>query len=226
MVGPDDPVGVKDRSWYAYVVPMVAFLAMTWLEGQLPRIYPAVYTAKVVLVAALLYTYRIAWRDIRIEARVVLPAVAVGLTVIAAWIAVTNAFPWATLGGSRAAYNPLAAIANPIGAYAFIAIRLLGLAVLVPVMEELFWRSFLIRYCTHQDWRSVLPWAFSWQAFAMVAAGFALAHPEWLAAAICAVAYGLLLRYTRSVYACVVAHATSNLALGLYVLVLRDWKFW
>ena len=54
----------------------------------------------------------------------------------------------------------------------------------------------------------------------------ALSHPEWLAAALCAVAYGLLLRQTRSLFACVVAHGVTNFALGLYVIAAHQWQLW
>ena len=51
-------------------------------------------------------------------------------------------------------------------------------------------------------------------------------HPEWLAAIICAVAYGLLLKQTKSLFACIVAHATTNLALGIYILLFQKWHYW
>lgn len=224
--GQDDTTGFAPARWDAYAAPIALFLALTWVEGRFPAHYPILYTVKIALVSVAMVHCRSAWRDIRVEKRVVWLSVVVGLAVIAAWIAITNTLPWATLGEGRTAFDPWRGIRDPLGRAAFIAVRMAGLALVVPVMEELFWRSFLIRYFTQADWRSVLPGAFSWTAFALVTAGFALAHPEWLAAALCAVAYGLLLRHTRSLFACVVAHATSNAALGIYVLATHDWKFW
>lgn len=230
MPDPEEAPGGRPRSssagWDAYVVPMVAFLALTWFEGRFPRHYPLLYAAKIAIVAALMVRYRSAWRDIRFDRSVLLPGALVGLAVIAAWIAISESVPWATVGGGRAAYDPFRQIADPWARAAFLAVRLFGLAVLVPVMEELFWRSFLIRAFTSADWRAASPGDFSWTAFGLVAAGFSLAHPEWLAAAVCACAYGLLLRRTRSLFACVVAHAVSNLALGAYVLTAHAWKYW
>jgi CAAX prenyl protease-like protein len=95
-----------------------------------------------------------------------------------------------------------------------------------PVMEEIFWRSFGLRYATTPEFTSLPIGSFSWQGFAIVAALFGAAHPEWLVAVLCAAAYALLLRYTRSLFACVIAHAVTNLSLGLYVLTTGHWRFW
>ena len=55
---------------------------------------------------------------------------------------------------------------------------------------------------------------------------FAASHPEWLAAAIFALALGLLLRATRNLFACVLAHGVTNLLLGIYVLHTGQWQYW
>jgi CAAX prenyl protease-like protein len=205
---------------------MAVFLALTALEGYAPKQYVWLYMAKVVLVTATLIACRAAWKDIRFEGRVLLPALLVGLAVFAEWILVDPFTPRFAFMGRRAEFNPFAAIGDPGLRGLFLAFRFFGLAVMVPVMEELFWRSFLLRYITKPDWESLPVGAFSWTAFAVVAAGFGLAHPEWVAAILCAVAYGLLLRQTRSLFACVVAHSVTNLALGIYVLTTQQWRFW
>ncbi len=216
----------SSRLWLAYVAPMAAFLALTGLEGATPRgWYVGLYLAKVGLVSLLLVVYRAAWRDIRPSGRAGLLGLLIGLAVFAEWVALDKIIPYPHLG-SRTALDPFAALPSPGVRAAFLAARLFGLAVMVPVMEELFWRSFLLRYVTNPNWSALPIGTFSWGAFALVAGAFGLAHPEWLVAVICAVAYGLLLRQTRSLFACVIAHATTNLALGLYVLLTHDWRYW
>jgi membrane protease YdiL (CAAX protease family) len=55
---------------------------------------------------------------------------------------------------------------------------------------------------------------------------FALAHPEWVAAlAYCALLNGLLY-WRRNLWDCIVAHAVSNLVLGIYVLATGNWMLW
>jgi CAAX prenyl protease-like protein len=213
------------NAWIGYVAPMVAFVALTWAEGQAGKSYIWVYIAKVIIVCALLFAFRKTWRDIRPDWRMVIPGVLVGLAVFAEWVLIDQAVPYPHLG-TRSALDPFVGIQDAATRALFLGFRFFGLAVMVPVMEELFWRSFLIRYFTSPDWEKIPVGTFSWGAFAIVSALFGGIHPEWLAAVICGVAYGLLLRQTKSLFACVIAHGTTNLALGIYVLVTHNWKYW
>lgn len=223
--GADNTHPVGYPLWVAYVAPMAAFLALTAAEGYAGRAYIPLYVAKVVVVSGLLVYFRATWQDMRPSARVIPAAVAVGLFVFAVWVLLDRWLAYPHLG-SRTALNPFASIQSPAARAAFVAARLYGLVLVVPVMEELFWRSFLLRYITRPDFEALPIGVFSWMAFFVVAGLFGLAHPEWLAAVICAIAYGLLLRQTRSLFACVVAHAVSNLSLAVYVLLAHDWRYW
>ena len=200
-------------------------MVITYLEGSASKNYPFVYILKCVLVTIALIYYRSSWKDIRPDNKVIVPGVVVGLFVLLEWILIENWLKYPHLG-TRTAYNPFVEISNSPLRYAFIAIRLSGLSLMVPVMEELFWRSFVIRFLSDPDWEKLPVGKFSWAGFAFVCGLFGLAHPEWLPAVICAAAYGLLLKQTKSLYACVIAHAVTNLALGIYVLTAHDWKFW
>ena len=63
-------------------------------------------------------------------------------------------------------------------------------------------------------------------AAAVTSVMFALVHPEWLPALLTGALWAWLLWQTRSLAACVVSHATANLALGVYVIATGDWKYW
>lgn len=211
------------NGWIGYVVPMALFMALTLLEGSIGGAYVWLYILKVILVTASLLAFRAPLRDYRFEARVLLPAIIVGLLVFFEWIIIDPHTPHLAMG-KRVAFDPTT-LPEPQHLL-FLIFRLFGLAITVPIMEELFWRSFLIRYITTEKFLSIPPYAFSWGAFAAVAGAFAVAHPEWLAALICAVAYGLLLRQTKSLFACAVAHGVTNLTLGIYVLSTHQWNYW
>jgi hypothetical protein len=105
-------------------------------------------------------------------------------------------------------------------------LRVIGAVVVVPVMEELFWRAFLIRWLVNEDFQRVPVGTFTWMSFAVTTLFFGLEHDQWLVGLICGAAYNGLLYRTRSVWACVVAHAVSNAALAGWVLARGDWKFW
>jgi uncharacterized protein len=214
------------RSALAYSAPMGVFLLATAIEEYLPaKWYPFAYVVKVCAVTLSLAIFRTPLSDIRPLGRLLVPSILVGLAVLIAWVGIDKIVPYPRLG-SRIAFNPFRAISDAGARMAFLAVRLYGLAILVPVMEELFWRAFLLRYLTTIDFLSLPIEAFSWSAFWLVAAAFGVAHPEWLPAVLTAIAYGLLLRRTGSVFAAVVAHVTTNAGLGFYVLLTRNWVYW
>ena len=98
--------------------------------------------------------------------------------------------------------------------------------VVVAVMEEVFWRGFLLRWIIKQDFLNVSFGTFTWVSFAVTSILFAVEHNRWFAGLLAGVIYNLWFYRTRSIYACIVAHGVTNLALGLYVLYTGDWSFW
>ena len=214
------------RSAFDYTMPIVVFGVFTAIEGQLPQSwYPLLYLIKVCAVTLSLVRCR-RLSDIHPSRRFVVPAVIVGAAVFAAWVGIDTWVPYPHLG-ARIGFNPFESLERPGVAAAFVVVRLYGLCVLVPVMEELFWRSFLLRYLTTTEHFESMPvGAFSWSAFWLVAVVFGVAHPEWLPAVLTACAYALLLRQTRSLFAVVVAHAVTNGALAVYVLLSHNWQYW
>jgi uncharacterized protein len=217
----------QSRPWLPYVGPFAAYALLSFFEGSLsPEWHPAAYAAKVLLVSALAFFCRTAWADLRPGGRDLLPAAVVGLAAFVFWIGV-DVWPGYPHLGSRRAFNPLDAISEPAGRGLFLTARLYGLVVLVPLIEELFWRSFLLRYAScPEEFPSVAPYRFTLSAAALCTFAFAAAHPEWLAASITAALYTALLAWRKSVFACVVAHAVTNLCLGLYVLHSGAWAYW
>lgn len=215
----------SDRSWVPYVIPMVVFLGLTYVEGKLPDYYIAIYAAKVILVAFALYLCRSVWSDIKFESKYILPGLVIGIALCGVWVFLEESVTYKHLG-ERSAFNPFAEIGSSALQYSFIALRFIGLVLLVPVMEELFWRSFLLRFATKPDFKSLPIGSFSLGAFLFVTALFALAHPDWLPAAVYAAALGIMVKVTRSIFACIVTHAATNAALGVYVLSQGAWKYW
>jgi CAAX prenyl protease-like protein len=225
------------RDWLLYVAPMATFLILTSLEGYLPRPgegathspwYPLAYAIKMAIVTAVVIACRSTWRDLRpmpTPGSVVL-AVVVGLAVTAVWVGIDPYYPrLAFLGGSREGFDPT--VLSPPARVGFLAVRFYGLVLLVPLFEELFWRSFGIRYVIDPDFRRVPIGRVTPMAAWITSVVFALAHPvEWLPALLTGLAWAWLLHRSRSLTACVISHMTANLALGCYVLIAKAWRFW
>jgi CAAX prenyl protease-like protein len=154
-----------------------------------------------------------------------------GVVVYLVWVHLD--LPWATLG-PRAGYNPWQAGASAGALLA--AVRLFGAAVVVPLMEELFWRSFLLRFVitlfpeektnVTPEFMSIPLGTFTPISFIVTVVLFGSEHSLWLAGMLAGALYSLLLYQTRRLWPCVLAHGATNLLLGVHVLVMQEWQWW
>ncbi|MEI6323059.1 MAG: CAAX prenyl protease-related protein [bacterium] len=109
-----------------------------------------------------------------------------------------------------------------------LAIRFVRLVLVVPLVEELFWRGFLLRYLVREDF-TALPFGSATRfSFWAVVVAFMLVHSsvDWPAALLTGILLNLIAIRTRSLTVCVTAHAIANLLLGLYICATRQWGFW
>jgi len=231
---PEDrpPAAIADM--LPYLAPMFVYVGLSGLENYLPRVdgrpspswYALAYTAKLAIVMAIAWWYRSTWRDFRPAPtyRAFGLAVVAGLLVWAIWIGLDGLYPMFRFMGSRVGFD--ADSLAPVTRWAFIVVRMLGLALVVPLIEELFWRSFLMRWLIDQDFFRVPIGRVTPMAAVTTSALFALVHPEWLPALLTGLLWAGLLWRTKSLSACAVSHVTANLALGVYVIVTGNWKFW
>jgi CAAX prenyl protease-like protein len=154
-------------------------------------------------------------------------AIPLGLILTVAWVGIDAITPHFAILGHRSALNPLTRFAHTPWLVPFLAVRFAGLVVIAPVAEELFWRGFLLRWIIRPEaFRDIPLGTFDPLSFGAVVALMAITHPEWLAAAVFSASMNLLLYRTRNLFACMATHATTNLALGVYVLLTHAWRFW
>jgi CAAX prenyl protease-like protein len=210
---------------YEYWIPMVVFAVFTLADSSVaPTWFPLFYIMKAVAVTAALLYLRGPLREIKFDPKLILPSAVIGFVICVLWIGIDTAVPYPHIG-TRAAFDP-----RPLQGtgwwITFLVVRLYGLVVMVPVMEELFWRSFLLRYLTNPDFQKLKVGTFSALALWLMVAASALAHPEWLVAVVASLAYAFWLRKTSNVFGAVVAHAVTNAALGGYVLMTGKWQYW
>ena len=184
------------------------------------------YPIKTISVAFVLYLFRNRYPEIELRQllslRHLTASLLCGITVFALWIQMN--FSLYPLDASRG-FNPLL-FQDQFLRSVMIAIRLAGAVLVVPVMEELFWRSFFLRYIVNQNFANVAIGTFTWSSFLVVTLFFGLEHDLFFAGIMAGIAYNLLLYYTRSIAHCILAHALTNLLLGIYVLATHRWYFW
>ena len=215
-----------NKSWLPYVFPFALFLLLTGPVRYFPDWSPFLYIAKTIIVAALLWFWRHAYAaDLshRLTFPECLTALICGLLALVIWI-VPEGYLFQLYQNSG--FDPYALGTSTAAAGGLIAVRLIGAAVVVPVMEELFWRSFLMRYLINPDFRSVPMGAFSWLSFMGVAILFGLEHHRVVVGIVVGLLYNLLLIHQKKLKGAILAHAVTNLGLGIYVLLTGSWVFW
>jgi len=209
--------------------------------GWLPEIpyhyYPAVYTIKIALT---LLAMAMVWPGYKAFPFRISPlALMLGAVGTVVWVGLCKlgleqrlvaAIPQleSVIGlGVRTGFNPLVELADrPAVAYGFLAVRFLGLAAVVPVIEEFFLRGFVQRFVTKPEWEQVGIGEWHLMAVVLTTGLAALMHPAELVAEV--VWFSMitwLVARTRNIWDAVGAHAVTNLCLGLYVLATGEWQF-
>ncbi len=209
---------------YVRVVPFAVFLVLTFCQGSFgPHGAYWFYLLKTIIGAWLIWEMRPFVSEMRWV--VSWEAVVVGVAVCVMWVGIDRLYP--KFGNAGPEWNPHHAFPQqPALAWTFIVVRLLGSTLVVPPLEEVFYRSFLYRYLVKLDFQAMPFHRFHPLSFVVTSVLFGAEHYQWLAGILCGMAYqGLVIRKNRLGDA-MTAHAITNFLLGLWVIYGGDWKFW
>lgn len=216
----------------ARIVPFAVFMAFV-VAGSLLAAAPEVlrawdlrqlFTVRAVVVMLLLIAFWRGYSELRDTAlpwRQTATAVVAGLAVFCIWISLDQ--PWATFGETPG-FDPTRADGSMD--WTLVAFRMLGLALVVPVMEELFWRSYLLRWIQQQDFLALDPHKIGMRAILITAVLFASEHNLWLAGLIAGLVYNFVYVRTGNLWMPIISHATTNAVLGVWILATGNWQFW
>lgn len=231
--------------WVAYVLPFAVFMVLTSFEPSDPesslyRYYPWFYSLKLLGTVVAL---RLVWPVLRPLIRPIgWQGIAFGMVGAAVWIGVCNLqleqkyfFPLVKrlylhtlLGtGARSAFDPFTIFAgNTLAIVGYLIVRGIGLAVVVPIVEETFLRAFLMRYIAAEKWWKYPIGKVTQQSAIMGTLIPMLMHPaELLAALLWFSMITWLYVRTKNLWECIAAHCTTNLLLGIYVVATDSWHF-
>ena len=244
----------KTEKFYAVglTLPLILFLIMGALEPKAAAEapirfslfqwnYPIAYVLKVLLVTAVTILCAFAcWRrlfPLRLT-RWTLLAIPAGLLGTVLWVALSK-IPFTPLefltGPSRSSFDPFAdgVFETPALAWQFFAVRLFGLALMVPLIEEFFLRGFLLRFIQDGDpeisetkeknWLALTVDVLPMKAWIAVNVYALLTHPEAIAAVVWFSLVTWYVSRTKNIWDAVVFHMSTNLALGIYALMANDW---
>jgi hypothetical protein len=219
------PPPVRLSAWQVRVLPFAVFVGLTFAQGWLGGAAPYwIYLLKTAVGAALLW---LVWPLVHeMRWRCSFEGVLAGIVVVGVWVGLDPLYP--KLGGAATPWNPHAVLGtDSVLAWFFVVVRVTGSSLVVPPLEEVFYRSFLYRYFAKPDFESIplgvfLPWPFLGTVVV-----FGLAHPQqWLAALFCAAVYQGLVCWRRRLGDAMTAHAVTNLLLGSWVAWKGAWAFW
>ena len=225
---------------FARVAPFGVFVLLTFFQGKFGEASRYwFYLCKTVVGAWMIW-----WMWPRVEEMKWTgswEAVLTGIAGFAVWVGIDGCYPpldgllnLAGLAKVKTAADLEAEWWNPnvrFGsgsplAWTFIAVRVLGSTLVVPPLEEVFYRSFLYRYLARSEFQSVPLGRFAWVPFLVTAVVFGSAHREWLAGILCAFAYQGLVCWKGRLGDAIMAHAITNFLLGLWVVGRGAWSFW
>jgi CAAX prenyl protease-like protein len=209
-----------------WVAPFAVFIALLALQQIVPIPAPVRF---IVSIAAILVFSRQALRGHPAKPFL---SILLGLAVFAIWVGPDIVAPaWRH---SILFNNPL--VGHPVGNTApasksdplFLFFRIAISVVAVPILEELFWRGWLMRWLIDSDHFERVPLGqYLPSAFWLVAILFASEHgPFWDVGLLAGIVYNWWMVRTRNLWDCIIAHAVTNAALAAYVVLAGQWQYW
>ena len=214
------------------VLPFILFLILTTCQGRFGLASHFWFYAVKTLIGIAL----IAWMWSRVKEmrwRMSGEACCVGLACFLIWVGLDGVIPrLAALLGDVAEekpwqWNPFEFFTDhPALAWTFVGIRILGSTLIVPPLEEVFYRSAVYRYWVAPSIESVPLNRFHFKAFCATSILFGVVHQEWLAGIFCGAAFQWLVLRKGHLGDAMTAHAITNALLGVYVVWTDSWQFW
>lgn len=221
---------LKQYPSLAWIAPFGVFMLLLAVSPMLAIPQPWESIVRVgILVAVIVAFSGSILRTLRIENW--LGSIALGIAVCALWVAPDMLIPgWRNsiifqngLTGTLKNSIAPAELSDPL----VLTLRFARAALLVPILEELFWRGWLPRYIVNNDWQKVPLGTFTRGAFIITAVLFAAEHgPYWEVGLLCGLIYNWWMMRTKSLGDIILVHAVTNAALSEFVLVTKRWEYW
>ena len=212
-----------DRESFYAIAPFAAWILLMTLLPASAGSYALRSACAVALALPLLP--RLLNQSKAVYARSLMFGVPAGLLVLVLWIA-PERFEWyrewMVVGGMSAEPSPYE---PTLAGWPLVIAKLIGSAFVIAPIEELFFRNYLYRRLQDRQWQAVSPSRFDASAFFWTVALFALEHNRIVVAALAGAIYSAA-AIRHGIGAAIVAHITTNFALGLWVICRGDWAFW
>jgi exosortase E/protease (VPEID-CTERM system) len=205
----------------AYLMPFLAILAAGMLSAAATGTFEWGYGLRVLAAAAALWLYRASYSNLRWTAGWEAPAL--GCVVFVLWLAAEH---WLT-PNSAPSQRATALAAAPWVRYGWLLLRVTGAVITVPLAEELAFRGYALRRLVSPDFTNVDLRNFTFIPCALSSLFFGILHGRrWIVGTIAGLLFALILRRRGSIGDAVMAHATANALLAVWVLSTGSWNLW
>ena len=224
------PQRIRESPALVRAVPFFIFVALTFAQahtGESGRYW--IYLLKTLVGVAMIWSMYPLVAEMRWKWS--WAAVAAGIGVFLIWVKLTDVTRAIGLGSfgewhsTSKLWNPQADFAPGLAIF-FIVVRMVGSALVVPPLEEVFYRSFVYRFIAKPDFQSVPIGQFLLVPFLATSVIFGFEHTQWLAGILCGFVYQGLVCWKKRIGDAMTAHAITNFLLGCWVVAKHDWRFW
>jgi len=211
-----------------YAAPFAVFVLLLVIGPHVP-IGVWEQPLRVVILAITIFVFSRRVIDFRATA----PAASAGVGVVVFLIWVAPDFLWPEYRGHWLFQNSITGELK--GSFpeayrtdmVFLVFRTVRAVVLVPIIEELFWRGWLMRWLIDNDFTKLPLGSYAAGSFWITALLFASEHgPYWEVGLLAGIAYNLWIIRAKRLGDCILAHAVTNGALSAYVIAAGKWEYW
>ena len=212
-----------------YVVPFAVFMVLLSLSSYLTGLGTAEYPIRIAILSGVIYYFSRGVLDFRVRQFPL--SLGIGLLVFAIWIGPDLLFPnyrthWLfqnSITGTVKTSLPVALQGSAL----VLLFRSIRATIIVPIVEELFWRGWMMRWLVDRDFWKVELGTYTTGAMWITAALFASEHgPYWDVGLIAGLLYNWLMVRTKSLADCILAHAVTNGLICVYVLSTGKFQYW
>ncbi len=204
----------------AYLLPLLFLIAASLVTGLFSTDFDYLYPVRILAPLIPLWLFRRYYDDLRWSWSWV--PIALGVAVLVIWVALE---PAADPDADAIIPNALADMPRT-AALAWLAARVLGSTIIVPIAEELAFRGYLLRRLIDADFTAVSPAKFTMFSFVVSSVAFGALHGRWLAGILAGMIYAAAQYKRGEISDAIVAHAVTNGLLAAYVLASGAWHFW
>jgi len=213
--GPAD--GGVPHAAAAYLAPLLAALAIAlvsglWAEGPFDRAYALRIAAAAIALASfrrLLPKPSLSWSWVN---------VGIAAVVCAIWLALARS-------DGAALARSVSAMEAP-ERWAWIVARVVGSCLVIPLVEELAFRGFLLPWLVSPDFENVSARTWTWPAVLLSSLAFGLLHERWVAGFVAGLAFAGARLWRGRLGDAVAAHALCNAGIAAAVLLGGRWGLW